>query len=111
MWRRLWSTPQAAGWDGAGYDVALARYTRLAVLAEDGTRWSAASECRQLEDRFGLNPRSMLQLRWTIADAAEHGVAHLPNRTLAVVPPSTPDRWGPPADPDAEQPEEATNVG
>jgi len=46
----------------------VARYVRALIVAE--SRESTAfqlSEVRQLEDRLGLTPMSMLRLRWEIA--------------------------------------------
>lgn len=67
-WDELWSTPQAAAWErmGAGTVRIVARYVILLGTAEVGIV-TAAPEVRQLEDRLGLNPVSMLRLRWEIA--------------------------------------------
>lgn len=69
-WARLWSTPQAAAWErmGAGAVLVVARYTRLLVQSlQTGASAQTLAEARQLEDRLGLNPRSMRGLLWSIA--------------------------------------------
>jgi hypothetical protein len=46
----------------------VARYVRAVVAAErTGAAATTLSEARQLEDRLGLTPMSMLRLRWEIA--------------------------------------------
>lgn len=67
-WVDLWTTPQAAAWDQSGRTL-----WRLAELRDDafvGGSIPAAisSEMRQIEDRHGLNPKAMLQLRWRVID-------------------------------------------
>lgn len=68
IWEELWSTPQAAAWErlGPGAVRVVARYAIVLSLAEVGDL-KAAVEARQLEDRLGLTPMSMLRLRWEIA--------------------------------------------
>jgi hypothetical protein len=67
-WADLWASPQATQWDQTGKTL-----HAWAVLHHDlveGERSPAgiSAEMRQHEDRHGLNPRSMLQLRWRIVD-------------------------------------------
>ena len=65
----MWSTPQAVAWEkqGTGTIRTIARYTRMLVAAEKpGAKSTLAGEVRQLEDRLGLTPMSMLRLRWEI---------------------------------------------
>jgi len=69
-WEELWCRPQAAMWDPSGSTLEV--YARLydAMLAGgDVVRISA--EMRQHEDRHGLNPKAMLQLRWRVAAEEE----------------------------------------
>lgn len=68
IWDELWATPQAAAWDrmGPGTVRVVARYVVLLTMAEVGDV-KAAPEVRQLEDRLGLTPMSMLRLRWEVA--------------------------------------------
>jgi hypothetical protein len=58
--------PQAAAWErlGAGVLGVVARY--FSLLADP----RAAAEVRQIEDRLGLNPASMLKLRWELSGSA-----------------------------------------
>lgn len=79
-WATLWAMPQATIW--ARDDSEL---FRLALLHEHVWHRSPApsatllAEMRQIEDRHGLNPKAMLQLRWRIVDDAA-GVAAKPIR-------------------------------
>jgi hypothetical protein len=68
-WLDLWVTPQAAAWERLGWTRVVARYVHILALCEDPDSISAAllSEARQMEDRLGLTPMSMLRLRWEIA--------------------------------------------
>lgn len=67
-WTAVWALPQAAEWARASHVRPVARYVRALVAAEkrDATAF-LLSEVRQLEDRLGLTPMSMLRLRWEIA--------------------------------------------
>ena len=67
-WDSLWRLPQAVAWARMQVARTVARYVRALIVAE--SRESTAfqlSEVRQLEDRLGLTPMSMLRLRWEIA--------------------------------------------
>lgn len=67
-WASLWRTPQAAAWAQLQLARTVARYVRTLVKAERSTaKASLLSEVRQLEDRLGLTPMSMLRLRWEVA--------------------------------------------
>ena len=67
-WAALWSKPQATQWDQSGMSA-----VPMAILYEDiqsdpDARAAALlGELRQHEDRHGLNPKAMLQLRWLLA--------------------------------------------
>lgn len=69
-WESVWRLPQAAEWARGSHSRTVARYVRALVVAEkrDATAFHL-SEVRQLEDRLGLTPMSMLRLRWEIAPA------------------------------------------
>lgn len=70
-WADLWRLPQAAAWAHLQLARTLARYVRALVKAErPGAPAFLLSEVRQLEDRLGLTPMSMLRLRWEIAPPA-----------------------------------------
>lgn len=67
-WARLWATPQATQWAEDDPEIA-----RLALLHQtiwhespNGPSPGLLSEMRQIEDRHGLSPKAMLQLRWKI---------------------------------------------
>jgi hypothetical protein len=67
-WADLWKKPQALMWEQDGSTL-----TTLACLVDDLVTGRAeaskvSAEMRQHEDRHGLNPRAMLQLRWRIVN-------------------------------------------
>lgn len=70
-WKDLWATPQATQWEQSGRTLfALAcLYDDLIAGRADAAKVSA--EMRQHEDRHGLNPKSMLQLRWRVVEATD----------------------------------------
>lgn len=65
-WKELWAKPQATMWDQSGASVhpLLCLYDDLISGRTEVAKVSA--EMRQHEDRHGLNPKAMLQLRWRI---------------------------------------------
>jgi hypothetical protein len=68
LWAQLWATPQAVAWERLGWTRVVARYVRCLLVAERVEAPVALlGEVRQLEDRLGLSPISMLRLRWEIA--------------------------------------------
>jgi hypothetical protein len=68
VWAELWLTPQAVAWERLGWSRTVARYCRVLVDAErTGAPAAIQAEARQLEDRLGLTPMSMLRLRWEIS--------------------------------------------
>jgi len=70
-WALLWSKPQAVAWDQDGSTMfAWAECHHDSLVASRNERSVSAihGEMRQIEDRHGLNPNAMLQLRWRIVD-------------------------------------------
>jgi hypothetical protein len=67
LWATLWSTPMAVEWERLGWTREVALYVRFQVLGELGDR-KAAAEARLRAASLGLTPRSLLDLRWKIAD-------------------------------------------
>jgi len=75
-WKAMWLTPQAVAWERLGWLRPVARYARCLVASEQhGASGALLAEVRQLEDRLGLSPMSMLRLRWTIVDEVPAEVA------------------------------------
>jgi len=81
-WADLWSSPQAAAWDQTGRtlhgllhakwlltEVEVVERNGLELAVPGAPRAAILAEMRQIEDRHGLNPKAMLQLRWRIVDA------------------------------------------
>ena len=76
-WEDLWSCPQAVAWDQTGRTL-----VRLAILFDDMVKerpGASTTAMQQLEDRHGLNPKAMLQLRWRIVEEAD--VMPMPTKT------------------------------
>lgn len=91
FWTDVWATPQAAAWERLGWVRTVARYVRVAVQAEKPKAPAAVcGEARQMEDRLGLTPMSLLRLRWEIkADEVAEARAQRPEaRRLRAVDPS-----------------------
>lgn len=66
-WEYYWRLPQAQAWAQMQLTRTVARYVRAVVIAEKaGAISTSLSEARQLEDRLGLTPMSMLRLRWEV---------------------------------------------
>lgn len=70
LWRDLWKTPQATQWEKLSWTRDVAQYARHKVRAELGSL-DDAKEARQMADRIGLTPLSLLRLRWEIASKPE----------------------------------------
>jgi len=66
LWVELWHTPQAVAWERLRWTREVAQYVRWKAKAELGDL-DASREARMLGDRLGLTPRSLQDLRWTIA--------------------------------------------
>ena len=66
-WAGLWRRPEATQWREDDAEL-----FRLAALHDRFWRGESTaaelSEMRQIEDRHGLNPKALLQLRWRIVD-------------------------------------------
>lgn len=65
-WKDLWAKPQATQWeqDGSTLWTLACLYDDLIAGRADAAKVSA--EMRQHEDRHGLNPKAMNQLRWRL---------------------------------------------
>ena len=65
-WRTIWASPMASMWEPA--DVSgLIRLARLKDDVDRGTAPATAlSAMQQLEDRYGLNPKSRRALQWEV---------------------------------------------
>lgn len=64
-WADLWSTPQAAVWDQTGRSLWALLELRCKANRDELTP-ALSAEMRQHEDRHGLSPKAMMQLRWRI---------------------------------------------
>lgn len=69
LWAALWKTPQAVVWEEQTWTRVVARYALLCIEAEQPeAKPYIYGEARQLEDRLGLNPKSMRTMGWRIVD-------------------------------------------
>lgn len=94
VWASVWSMPQAVEWERIGWMRAVARYVRMLVEAEQpGAPATLLAEVRQMEDRLGLTPMSMLRLRWAVTDEPSEPADAAPvtpiTRRIVAVDPST----------------------
>src|ERR1700746_2687054 len=86
-WATIWRSPMATVWQEADEDSLV----RLARLRDDFRRGelpvSALGAIQQLEDRFGLSPKSRRALQWEIERADVEAVRTKPAqiRTLRAV--------------------------
>lgn len=91
-WAELWSTPQAAMWDPSGrslHALALLHHElMLDQFAEVKRAHSITAEMRAHEDRHGLTPKAMLQLRWKVSATPTDGSG----KVLSIVPRAVADR-------------------
>lgn len=68
VWVELWRMPQAAAWERLFLFRVVARYALLLDEVEQpDAKSTILGEVRQLEDRLGLNAKSMRSLLWEIA--------------------------------------------
>jgi hypothetical protein len=65
-WETAWQSPMATAWEDADVD-GLVRLAELKDLfARGDAPATALSAMQQLEDRYGLNPKSRQQMLWMI---------------------------------------------
>lgn len=66
-WRDLWAKPQATQWEQDGSTLWTLACLYDDLIAQRAEAAKVSAEMRQHEDRHGLNPKAMLQLRWRLA--------------------------------------------
>jgi len=78
LWARVWTTPQAVAWERLGWFDEVAIYVRLLAQCESPKCPAILlGERRQMADRLGLSPMSMLRLRWEITDVGDDAGANV----------------------------------
>lgn len=78
LWARVWATPQAIAWERLGWFDEVAIYVRLLAVCERPMFPAILlGERRQMADRLGLSPMSMLRLRWEITDVGDDAAANV----------------------------------
>lgn len=89
VWVELWRMPQASAWERMHLTRTVAHYAMVLEVVEGSEGLPAAAvlqEMRQMEDRLGLNPKSMRSLLWEVAagdEVAEKRDEQVPSRTAA----------------------------
>lgn len=78
LWASLWAKPQAVMWQRLRCADEVAVYCRLRVLGERAGNVKVLSEARQRGDRIGVEPASMLRLRWRVGDGTAQAPAATP---------------------------------
>lgn len=67
VWRRLWKTPEALGWDRTGSDYQVALHVRTLVRAEQPESPIGISNLVRLQQaELGLTPGGKKTLRWRV---------------------------------------------
>ena len=69
-WVELWRKPQASQWDQTGTTLHTLAALQDDLFAGRAEAVKVSAEMRQHEDRHGLNPKAMLQLRWRVVGTA-----------------------------------------
>lgn len=84
-WKWAWFTPHAAGWSTgdlvavahrAAVEDVIAELNRVVAEDDDGAvtaaraKLAAIKEASVLDDKLGLTPKAMAQLRWKIVETA-----------------------------------------
>lgn len=67
FWRRLWESPQSTQWATELHPTVI-RYVALyeRMIGQKDLSGPTMNSMTQVEDRLGLNPKAMLQLRWRL---------------------------------------------
>lgn len=87
-WVWAWQTPQACAWDEVGHLYVVARRAQLEDLLAKVAPDKALGlhrEMREIDDRLGLTPKGLAQLRWQIVadpepESTEDDEEHLGDR-------------------------------
>lgn len=69
-WAELWSTPQATRWDPSGRSLHTLALLHHELMVDASSSAKISAEMRQHEDRHGLTPKAMQQLRWRVSPTA-----------------------------------------
>ena len=72
LWRDLWTKPQAVMWDASGSSLFVWAKLIDDLISGRSEAVKVSGELRQIEDRHGLTPKAMMQLRWRIVDDEGH---------------------------------------
>lgn len=89
VWADLWALPQAAAWEQSSLVRTVAHYALVLEVVEGSPelpKTAVLQEMRQMEDRLGLNAKSMRSMLWEVArgdDVAEKRDEKVPSRTAS----------------------------
>lgn len=81
-WKTIWASPMAAAWLPADVPTLQRMAYLVEAVARGDMRADLLSEIRQLEDRFGLSPKSRRALQWQITPAEDEPEKDLPEHLL-----------------------------
>ena len=85
-WSWAWRTPQAAAWSPGDLYVIGRRALIEDEFAAGGDLRGLSQAAAQLEDRLGLSPKAMAQMRWRIVEEVAQATAPTQQRrTLKAV--------------------------
>lgn len=65
-WENLWRCPQASQWGPHGLGLILYACLRDDLMTGAQPAHRVCPEMRAYEDRYGLSPKSLMQLRWLV---------------------------------------------
>lgn len=75
-WAQLWRLPQSVKWDEMNSHDMVALYVRSLMAAlKDVTDTKLMNEVRQLDNKLGISPLAMRNMRWEIAPRKEDELA------------------------------------
>jgi hypothetical protein len=73
-WDVIWRSPMATVWLESDVPALVRLGDLIEIKAKSATGAAdVAGEIRQIEDRFGLSPKSRRQLMWNVEDPADVG--------------------------------------
>jgi hypothetical protein len=67
-WEKLWASPQATQWDPTGRTLWAWAVCHHDLVQEEMKPAPLLAQMQSIEDRHGLSPKAMLQLRWRVVD-------------------------------------------
>jgi len=66
-WGELWSLPQAVKWEEQHAEDIVALYVRALIAVTQDLDAKLMNEVRQLDNKLGISPLAMRNMRWEVA--------------------------------------------